>query len=86
MGKSIPKSRSRRLTLHYLLPSTNQFKAEEQETESEVRCFNRRLHEIELGSKSLRKDQSEKESLDQKVSASILLKGKEKLKRRENIP
>lgn len=64
----VPKETYRALTSNYSLHTTSQFQQEEQQTKGAITCFNRRLHEIQLNSMSL------KERKHDNVSASILLK------------
>jgi hypothetical protein len=66
----VPKETYRALTSNYSLHTTNQFQQEEQEIGSAITCFNRRLQEIQLGSKKLF------EQSNDTVSGSILLEPK----------
>jgi hypothetical protein len=62
----VPKETHRALTSNYSLHSTQQFQNEKQQTGGAITCFNRRLHEIQLGSRKLYKKSGDG------VSASIL--------------
>lgn len=49
----VPKDTYRALTSNYSLHDTYEFKKEEIQTGSTMTCFNRRLHEINVGDKKL---------------------------------
>ena len=62
----VPKNTCRVITSNYSLHNTQQFQDEERETGSAITCFNRRLQEIQLGSRKLYKKSEDG------VSASVL--------------
>ena len=52
----MPKDTCRALSSNYSLHDTHEFRKEKRETGSELTCFSRRLHEIDIGSSILYKN------------------------------